>query len=328
MIERAVHLRQAVDQFVDEAESSSRTERRANKNRSGPASQKRPSIGDDGLDDEDWAVLVEYNNMLKPFWDATLKLEGDALDGRNGAIWEVLPIFEFLFDELFRLDRRYESSGDENLKMLHTSLQLGIDKLDEYYRLLDLAPVYLAAVILHPKFKWRWIERIWGSKVGGKEWLRDGKVAVRTLWLKEYKDIPLSDLAVDEEPLAAKKVKRDSNISRFFKDDDDCDEDQDASDDQDVDEYERYIKRPQVRTLKGETFNPIAWWQSSRKEFPRLSRMALDLLSIPAMSAKAERIFSQSGNIIRPNRARLGADTVAAVVCLKQWDSEGVIEWN
>jgi len=56
--------------------------------------------------------------------------------------------------------------------------------------------------------------------------------------------------------------------------------------------------------------------------------MALDLLSIPAMSAKAERIFSQSGNIIRPNRARLGADTVAAVVCLKQWDSEGVIEWN
>jgi len=56
--------------------------------------------------------------------------------------------------------------------------------------------------------------------------------------------------------------------------------------------------------------------------------MALDLLSIPAMSAKAERIFSQCGNIVRPNRARLKGDTLAAVICLKQWDSEGVIDWT
>ena len=55
--------------------------------------------------------------------------------------------------------------------------------------------------------------------------------------------------------------------------------------------------------------------------------MAIDLLSTPAMSAKAERIFSNTGNIVRPNRARLQADTIGAVICLKQWDEENVIDW-
>ena len=56
--------------------------------------------------------------------------------------------------------------------------------------------------------------------------------------------------------------------------------------------------------------------------------MALDLLSIPAMSAKAERIFSQAGNIVRPNRASLKSNTLAAVICLKQWEEEGMIKWD
>jgi hypothetical protein len=46
------------------------------------------------------------------------------------------------------------------------------------------------------------------------------------------------------------------------------------------------------------------------------------------MSAEAERVFSNTGNIVRPNRACLKADIIAASACLKQWDNSGAIEWK
>ena len=45
------------------------------------------------------------------------------------------------------------------------------------------------------------------------------------------------------------------------------------------------------------------------------------------MNTKAERIFSHTGHIVRPKRARLQADTIGAVIHLKWWDKEKVIDW-
>ena len=55
------------------------------------------------------------------------------------------------------------------------------------------------------------------------------------------------------------------------------------------------------------------------------SRLVIE--SVPAMSDKAERIFSQLGNIARPNRAALKGSTLAATACLKNWDYEAVIDF-
>jgi hypothetical protein len=45
-------------------------------------------------------------------------------------------------------------------------------------------------------------------------------------------------------------------------------------------------------------------------------------------SAEAERVFSDTGNMVRPNRACLKADIIGASECLKQWDNSGAIEWK
>jgi hypothetical protein len=60
-----------------------------------------------------------------------------------------------------------------------------------------------------------------------------------------------------------------------------------------------------------DNFNLIQWWKSQKRYLLRLSKMGIDLLSTPAMSAKAERIFSHTGNIVRPNWAQLQADTIS-----------------
>ena len=47
--------------------------------------------------------------------------------------------------------------------------------------------------------------------------------------------------------------------------------------------------------------------------------MALDILSIPAMSAEPERLFSGAKITISDRRNRLTIDTIQALQCLKSW---------
>jgi hypothetical protein len=47
--------------------------------------------------------------------------------------------------------------------------------------------------------------------------------------------------------------------------------------------------------------------------------MALNILSIPAMSADPERLFSGAKITISDRRNRLGIYTIEALECLKSW---------
>ena len=55
--------------------------------------------------------------------------------------------------------------------------------------------------------------------------------------------------------------------------------------------------------------------------------MALDLLSIPAMSAEVERLFSSCKITIIDRRNRIGINAVEAIECLKSWLREDNIVW-
>jgi len=52
--------------------------------------------------------------------------------------------------------------------------------------------------------------------------------------------------------------------------------------------------------------------------------MAINILSIPAMSAEAERVFSGARRTISWSRCRLGATVVEQTECLKSWVREVV----
>jgi hypothetical protein len=38
--------------------------------------------------------------------------------------------------------------------------------------------------------------------------------------------------------------------------------------------------------------DPIHWWKDNENRFPKLSKMAKDILSIPMTSIKSEQLFS------------------------------------
>jgi hypothetical protein len=60
-----------------------------------------------------------------------------------------------------------------------------------------------------------------------------------------------------------------------------------------------------VCTALREREQPIQWWQANEGECPILSQLAYDLLSIPAMSAKNERVSSGTKELLKDKRNAL-----------------------
>jgi hypothetical protein len=52
--------------------------------------------------------------------------------------------------------------------------------------------------------------------------------------------------------------------------------------------------------------------------------MAIDILSIPAMSDEPERVFSGARRTISWERAQIGAENLERVECLKHWGRSGI----
>jgi hypothetical protein len=91
-----------------------------------------------------------------------------------------------------------------------------------------------------------------------------------------------------------------------------------------TDEYESYTCQPPIPI----DCTPLAWWlrNEQKERFPRLSKMAVDVLSIPAMSADPERTFSGARRTVSWDRMLLGAPTIEKGECLKSWIRSGITE--
>jgi hypothetical protein len=94
---------------------------------------------------------------------------------------------------------------------------------------------------------------------------------------------------------------------------------------QDLGKFARLSSQDEYKDYNAESLYEIRmtalqWWcqDQQRKRWPRLSCMAIDILSIPAMSDEPERVFSRSRRTISWERARLGAE------CLKHWHISGI----
>ncbi|OWT42311.1 transposase [Pochonia chlamydosporia 170] len=95
-------------------------------------------------------------------------------------------------------------------------------------------------------------------------------------------------------------------------------------------EAETSVSVTETDTKLGFSFNTFlsitAWWlrDEQKERFPRLSKMAIDILSIPAMSADPERTFSGARRSISWDRMLFGASTIERGECLKSWIRSGI----
>jgi asparagine synthetase A len=54
--------------------------------------------------------------------------------------------------------------------------------------------------------------------------------------------------------------------------------------------------------------------------------MAIDILTIPAMSDEPERVFSGARRTVSWDRTQMTAETLEMVECLKHWKRSGILK--
>jgi hypothetical protein len=57
--------------------------------------------------------------------------------------------------------------------------------------------------------------------------------------------------------------------------------------------------------------------------YPSHSKLALEVLSIPASSYECECLFSELGDLLEPRRRRLRPQFLAAIQCVRRWQRAG-----
>jgi hypothetical protein len=191
--------------------------------------------------------------------------------------------------------------------MLATGINLAWKKLDEYYQMTDQSPVYVAAVVLHPAYTWKWLRSKWKNR---QDWITVSEEAVRNFWLSRYAtievDVPSTVEATAWMDAALTSDEEDGGIRA-----------------PETDEYSRWCVEGRVPDV----YHPLEFWSKARikHSYPRLSRMARDLFTIPAMSDEPERVFSSCGNMVIPQRGNLSAEVIEEAQCVKNWMRRGII---
>ena len=71
--------------------------------------------------------------------------------------------------------------------------------------------------------------------------------------------------------------------------------------------------------------SPLDWWKAHEMEYPSLSKLAQDFLSIMATSVPCEQLFSIAGLTITKSRNRLSGNSAREILCLKSWLDEKII---
>lgn len=266
-------------------------------------------VSDDVLTADDWDDLRGISEILKPFSAVTLRLEGHAANGTHGSLWEVLPCIEYLFEHLHKVKAELEALSHRE-SMLHAT-DLAIKKLEQYYAKTDENVAIIAALVMNPTIKWTYLMRKW---TGEAEilWLRRAQGKVQCLW-DIYKNRDISTNIPDTTNVS---TATDDSIDSFLRPPQTPHESEPIDD-----EYDRYCRSPVASTN-----DLIKWWVNHKLEYPRLSQMAFDLLSIPATETECERLFSGCGNLITDRRNSLSVESVESTELLKVWCKRGMTE--
>lgn len=250
------------------------------------------SLQDDYLTPQDWQILRETRSFLQPFWRITQLTEG-----RHTTLDQAL----FTMDVLHKhYTQAFDKYGDNH--PLRGCIAASWAIFDKYYQLTDESPAYGAAMILHPSRRLAHIKKNWP-----KLWHKPVTDGVRKYWEDHYHGLPITtttprlggDSQPDEYDLLAQEL---DVIGPAMSE---------------LDEYKCFITQTPIAI----DCAPLSWWlrEEQSQRYPRLSKMAIDILSIPAMSAEPERVFSGARRTISWDRCQLGSRTVEKSECMKSW---------
>jgi hypothetical protein len=187
MVRRALELREALDTYAAKLNVS-----------------KEPldveTFQQDYLDEDEWHALELIKDQLEILFHFTKALEGNvslkdgACQASHGALWELLPVFERILNHFEQLEIEAKAGAFNNHPGIQSSITLAWNKTQEYYQKTDASIAWIAALVLHPRFKWAYFEKHWIGSL--TSYVKSGKTKLRNLWERDYKqEVPRSEMS-------------------------------------------------------------------------------------------------------------------------------------
>ena len=75
-------------------------------------------------------------------------------------------------------------------------------------------------------------------------------------------------------------------------------------------EIEQYLNLP----VENHSIDPLQWWKSHVPQFPKLSIVAKEILSIPGSAVSVERVFNVGSDVIGIRRHALNEATISILM--------------
>ena len=309
MIQRALELKDALEAY-------------AFKLRSSTDGYDKETFTDDLLDGKDWEVLETIRDHLEPLFEMTKSLEGniDLKEGAkkpsHGALWEILPSFQFLLTHFEGLEKDAKAGKFKGHKGIQESITLAWGATKKWYEKTDQSIAWVASLVLHPRWKWQWFEQHWTAP-GEAAILKTTKAKFNKLWNDEYKRVEdiTSSVRSPEPPKKCDFLEEMLNAQAPVT------QNRRPRPGSRIDELALYLQEPPEDRI-----GLMEYWELHKKEWPHLAAMALDFHAIPAMSSECERVFSSCGKMTTPESSKLSGETLWHHECLKNWQRRGLIK--
>jgi hAT family C-terminal dimerisation region len=274
-------------------------------------------IENDRLNAHHWLLLEKLYDALQPFYDASLCSEGN-----DNTLSDWFFTLDYVLDSISKTKSKFEMLADEmpesdEYVFLQAAAAAACEKTEDYYGKVDESAAYYAASVLNPALKWSWFEDRWGNDRVKRTWLEGNpgkkrigvKGLVQELWEEEYKGKYGVKSPTNKESSQPSK-RQDDRFGALHRHKQIGHRPKTSSD--------RYLAFISTDCEDEET-DVLGYWNSRYNAQPDLARLALDMLSIPMMSAECERVFSSAKHLVTDSRNRLNSDIIEANECLRHW---------
>jgi hypothetical protein len=241
------------------------------------------------LEPHEWDLLQTVQSVLEKFELATKLI--------SGTKYPTLALVMPLFIELFSYIEAQVSalSPDDPIAI---ALSKAHEVMSKYYTFTDDSAFYLLSVLLDPRFKNVYLQK--------KDFDKDypGLINNTVLNLKKLvKQRSENSGETEKNVKASAVVTQDLNlfVSMFAH----C-----ADNAGDMDEVDKYLEL----RCEDPSVDALEYWKSHAKQFPNLSAVARDILSIPGSSVSVERMFNCGRDVIGLRRHALQPETFSTLM--------------
>ncbi|KAF7820895.1 zinc finger BED domain-containing protein RICESLEEPER 2-like [Senna tora] len=258
---------------------------------------------------EEWMRAEKMKDFLLPFNVFTNLFSGSSYPTSNMYFMQIWKIECLLIENL----------GVDDLVIQDMATRMK-EKFDKYWS--DYSVILAIAIVLDPRMKFDALKFCY-SKLHPINWeqkLENIKTKLYTLFAQyETRDdgASSSSVAVPPTPLPSTTPLSSINSKDAYWDYIDyvCQTESPVG----KSELDKYLEEPKLKPKFHEKLDVLGHWRDHQNEFPSLSKMACDILSIPITTVASESAFSIGSRVLSKYRCSLLPNNVQALICTRNW---------